>query len=229
MYTRPPSFSHPPASMRWQISDRNGAANGGSRKITSNGMAGCARKPAASARTVRARSQPSLALVPFLFLTGISEPATARVKGFRLGADDFVEKGCPAEELRLRIEGIFHRKQQLVGARAQTADFGGTLAAFGVATVLQMVAQECKTGTVSFDGPGGTARVVVANGAPHRAELPDLGLRGEEVVYAVLAWETGSFRFVSGSPDGPREIEASMQGLLLEGARRIDEHLAGTA
>jgi len=169
------------------------------------------------------RSQPSLALVPFLFLTAIPEPENARIRGFRLGADDFVEKAHLADELAVRVEAIFFKQEQLLSEHEAQIDFGGSLAALGVATVLQMVAQEGKTGVVTFSGPDGTAEVSVVNGHPMAAALPGLSLEGEEVVYTVLGWDAGSFRFVAGPPVSGRNIDTSMQGLLLEGARRIDE------
>lgn len=175
------------------------------------------------------RSQPGLALIPFLFLTAIPDAQMARIKGFRCGADDFVEKGNLSEELLVRIEAIFFKQQQLATEHQAEADFGGSLAALGVATVLQMVAQENKTGMVTFDGPGGHAQIAVMDGLPMCAELPVLDLHGEEVVYTVLGWEAGSFAFIAGAPGCQRNIETSMQGLLLEGARRIDEGLVGFA
>jgi len=175
------------------------------------------------------RSQPGLALIPFLFLTAIPEPERARIRGFRMGADDFVEKANLSDELIVRVEAIFFKQEELREQHQNRADFGGSLAALGVATVLQVVAQENKTGKVIFEGPGGSAEIAVMEGHPLCAELPDLGLYGEDVVYAVLGWEAGSFNFVAEPPECHRNIEASMQGLLLEGARRIDEGLVGSA
>jgi CheY-like chemotaxis protein len=171
------------------------------------------------------RSDPKLAMIPFLFLTAIDDRKTARIKGFRLGADDFLPKEDVTEELLVRVEAILSRQQVRRQSDTDSA-MSGSLAEIGVAAVLQMMAMEEKTGLVAFEGAPGTAQVWVVDGTPMAAVLPDLGLEGEEAVYAALNWESGSFSFSSSLPACRRNIRSSMQLLLLEGARLIDEAMA---
>jgi len=175
------------------------------------------------------RSQAPLATVPFLFLTAIPEPEMARIKGFRLGADDFIPKADMMDELVVRVEAILYKREMLAVEQQSAAAFAGSLEVLGVATVLQMVAQEGKTGVLTFAQPNGKAEVFVINGSLTAAELPLLELQGEDVVYELLGWESGTFQFAPGPPFCRRNIESSMQALLLEGARRIDERFAAGA
>jgi predicted regulator of Ras-like GTPase activity (Roadblock/LC7/MglB family) len=80
---------------------------------------------------------------------------------------------------------------------------------------------------------GKTARLVVKNneqealiyfegGNVVHAVLDDAE-EGEEVVYKTLHWETGTFNLESGIESPQVTITRSWSGLLLEGARRLDE------
>jgi hypothetical protein len=52
-------------------------------------------------------------------------------------------------------------------------------------------------------------------------------LRGVEAVYAFLAWSRGKFRFVPGDPGPGAPLAQSLEHLLLEGCRRLDEYRRG--
>jgi hypothetical protein len=47
--------------------------------------------------------------------------------------------------------------------------------------------------------------------------------KGPEAVYAFLAWTSGSFKFAPGDPGEGNPIAASVEHLLLEGCRLLDE------
>jgi hypothetical protein len=46
---------------------------------------------------------------------------------------------------------------------------------------------------------------------------------GAESVYAFLGWEKGSFKFTPGDPGQGKPLAQSVEHLLLEGCRLIDE------
>jgi hypothetical protein len=48
-------------------------------------------------------------------------------------------------------------------------------------------------------------------------------LSGAEAVYAFLAWERGQFKFVPGDPGTGAPFAQTVEHLLLEGCRRVDE------
>src|SRR6185295_9148076 len=57
------------------------------------------------------RARPPLALTPVLFLTALSGEED-RIRGFRLGADDFLPKPFRFEELDLRVANALKKRQQ---------------------------------------------------------------------------------------------------------------------
>lgn len=62
------------------------------------------------------RSEAAFALVPVIFLTALDDPGS-RVRGFHLGADDYLAKDILLEELTARVARALRR-------RAQTARIG---------------------------------------------------------------------------------------------------------
>src|SRR5207247_10963213 len=63
------------------------------------------------------RSRPELALVPVIFLTALGGEED-RIRGFRLGADDYLPKPFRFEELDLRVANAL-KKAQATQAKAQ--------------------------------------------------------------------------------------------------------------
>ena len=52
-------------------------------------------------------------------------------------------------------------------------------------------------------------------------------LTGTEAVYAFLGWQQGHFKFVPGAPGGGEPLAQSVEHLLLEGCRLLDEAYRG--
>jgi hypothetical protein len=50
---------------------------------------------------------------------------------------------------------------------------------------------------------------------------------GAEGVYAFLTWEKGSFKFTPGDPGEGASLAQTVEHLLLEGCRRLDESRKG--
>src|SRR5207302_1646147 len=59
------------------------------------------------------RSRPELAHLPVIFLTALSSDED-RIRGFRLGADDYVPKPFRFEELDLRVAKTLRRTQAMI-------------------------------------------------------------------------------------------------------------------
>jgi len=70
----------------------------------------------------RMRDDPILANTPILFLTAKGRTED-RIKGFRVGADDYITKPFSLQELDLRIQAILRRIQ----TETQKTDAGGVL------------------------------------------------------------------------------------------------------
>jgi predicted regulator of Ras-like GTPase activity (Roadblock/LC7/MglB family) len=97
----------------------------------------------------------------------------------------------------------------------------GQLRDMGVAELIQHTCQDAKTARLALDSGGKQAVLFFEGGEVVHAAQGEL--QGEPVIYAVLNWSEGSFALEAGVEPPARTIHRSYAGLLLEGAKRIDE------
>ena len=97
----------------------------------------------------------------------------------------------------------------------------GQLRDMGVAELIQHTCQDAKTARLDLDSGGRQAVIYFEGGEVVHAAQGEL--QGEPVIYAVLNWGEGSFALEPGVEPPARTIHRSYAGLLLEGAKRIDE------
>ncbi|MCX7839110.1 MAG: DUF4388 domain-containing protein [Anaerolineae bacterium] len=101
----------------------------------------------------------------------------------------------------------------------------GNLQDISVADLIQQNCQARKTARLTLRAHGEEATVFFAAGQVTHATLGEM--QGEEVVYRVLNWTEGHFELEPGIVAPRTTIQRTWSGLLLEGARRLDEaHLA---
>lgn len=176
------------------------------------------------------RSHPRLALVPVIFLTALDSEQD-RIRGFRLGADDFLPKPFHFEELKVRIErtlGAVDRMQQharaLVGHVDSKAALKGDLGQIGIGSLLTLLEMDRKSGVLLLRAQQGEGRLFLRDGRVHAATLGGTSPQnGAEAVYTMLSWKGGQFEFSAVDVDMDDQIKLSTTHLLMEGARRLDE------
>ncbi len=187
------------------------------------------------------RARPHLALVPVLFLTALNGEED-RLRGFRLGADDFLPKPFRFEELDLRVQNalkkraatqqkaaeVAHAPTAKAGAPARSAGIQGNLEQLGLSSLLVMIEMERKSGVLRLERTGATGRVFVRDGRVIAARLdgdraPPAARKGAECVYHLLTWVDGRFDFAGVEVEMEDEVQSSTTHLLMEGARLIDE------
>jgi Domain of unknown function (DUF4388) len=115
------------------------------------------------------------------------------------------------------------------GAAAAEA-LEGKIEVFGAPGVLQICNQGRLTGifTGRSQDDSGEEQIAVfglRDGEIITATLQEL--TGPEAVYAFLAWSRGKFRFVPGDPGPGVPLAPSLEHLLLEGCRLLDEQRRG--
>jgi CheY-like chemotaxis protein len=178
----------------------------------------------------RVRNHPLLARMPLLFISG-SDKYKERYRALQIGADDFLSKNMPIRELLMRIQLLMTRYSDLSASgerkpgKAEVAGaFQGRVEVFGAPALLQMCAQGRLTGlfTALAEDAANTATVmgfregdIISATAGSRT--------GAEGVYAFLTWEKGSFKFTPGHPGEGSPLAQSVEHLLLEGCRLLDE------
>jgi CheY-like chemotaxis protein len=184
-------------------------------------------------RTLRTR--PKVALLPVIFLTTQSSSADL-MRGFQLGADDYLEKPVSGTVLLERVAQVLEKRSSMLSTLAPTspkndADLQGSLGQLALSGLLSLVGERKDTGVIQLsrrftplaDGKE-QARVLVRDGRVVRAQLRHRrNLVGAEAIYYLLSWTRGRFRFLSGEVTGDDEVDRSTTSLLLEGARQLDE------
>jgi len=98
----------------------------------------------------------------------------------------------------------------------------GNLKDMTIADLIQHNCQDRKTAELSLQHTGHRAVVYFDDGNVAHAVL-DGEQEGEAVIYQILGWEDGTFNLETGVNPPRSTITRSWTGLLLEGARRLDE------
>jgi len=173
------------------------------------------------------RALPEMASLPVIFLTALSSDDD-RIRGFRLGADDYVTKPFRFEELDLRVAKTLKRTQAMIQeTRDQLGAAGlkGDLTQVGLSSLLVLTEMERKTGLLQLKGLDGTgAQILLREGRVVHARLesrPDPV--DAECIYHLLTWAGGEFELITCLIEGPDRVNVSTTHLLMEGARRMDE------
>jgi CheY-like chemotaxis protein len=179
----------------------------------------------------RVRSHPLLSHTPLLFISG-TDKYKERYRALQIGADDFLSKQMPIRELLMRIQLLLTKysdlgaDQEQVGTQEGEAPgiFQGRVEVFGAPALLQMCAQGRLTGifTALAEDEAQTAAVMgFRDGDVISATVG--ATSGLEGAYAFLAWSQGSFKFTPGEPGEGEPLAQSVEHLLLEGCRLLDE------
>ncbi|MCE9576869.1 MAG: response regulator [Deltaproteobacteria bacterium] len=173
------------------------------------------------------RARPEFAGLPVIFLTALSSDDD-RIRGFRLGADDYVPKPFRFEELDLRVAKTLRRTQTIIqDAREQLSAAGlrGDLGQIGLSALLVLVELERKSGLLTLRAPDGrSAQVLLRDGRVVHARLDQAAEPVDaQCVYHLLGWSAGEFELVACVVEGPDRVGASTTHLLMEGARLLDE------
>ena len=181
----------------------------------------------------RVRANSLLSHTPLVFISR-SDKFKDRARAQQVGADDFLSKQTPIRELLIRIQLLLTRYSELGGSGAQVGAGGpagglleGQIEVFGAPGVLQICNQSRLTGifTARAKDPDGSAEKVAVIGF-REGEIINANVAehaGAEAVYAFLAWQLGHFKFVPGDPGEGAPLAHSVEHLLLEGCRLLDE------
>lgn len=101
----------------------------------------------------------------------------------------------------------------------------GNLRDMAIADLIQHNCQDRKTAQLKIEHSGQQAILYFMDGNVAHAVLGNQ--TGEEVVYQILHWEDGVFDLKTGVKPPKKTITRNWSGILLEGARRLDEKIVG--
>ena len=168
------------------------------------------------------KSTPGNSSIPVIFLTALRSPKE-RVKGFQLGADDYLQKPFYFDELKMRVDNLIKRQ-----AKPEETEkvLKGSLKQFGLPSLLMGLEMEQKSGILLLEPLEKQERacLFLKEGRIVRARIVGKAApKNEEVIYYLLRWPDGHFEFKAMPIEIGEEIFSSINSLLLEAARRIDE------
>ncbi|HUH05216.1 MAG TPA: response regulator [Kofleriaceae bacterium] len=195
------------------------------------------------------RARPEFAFVPVIFLSALSSDDD-RIRGFRLGADDYMPKPFRFEELDLRVAKTLRQRTAVEQttrdhingqhnrattpspsgrAGSEGSGLGGDLSQVGLSSLLTLLEMERKSGilVVSDDASRNVGRIFLRLGRIIAARIEAKGSPvNQECVFHMLSWKSGAFEFDQTDVDMNDEVGTSTTHLLMEGARRMDESAA---
>jgi hypothetical protein len=99
--------------------------------------------------------------------------------------------------------------------------FQGSLTDLPLADIVQLVAVSGKTGMFSLKRAAEAGAVFLSSGQIVHARLGEV--EGEDAIYSLALWTSGSFQFSPGVEADKQTITRSNTNLLMEAARRSDE------
>lgn len=177
------------------------------------------------------RRKADLLLVPIIYVTALGG-GQDRIRGFRNGGDDYLTKPFELEELHLRVQRALSRRETLerdLRAGQRIIDvpddraISGSLAQIGLPSVLTLLEMERKSGVllVQCEDPVATVRIFIQSGRVVAARSDSE--RNEQAVFLALAWSRGRFEFAPLDFEIDEEVRMTTTGLIMEGARFMDE------
>lgn len=180
----------------------------------------------------RVRLEPRLGGVPFLFASARATGAAERARAAAAGADDYIVRPCPFQELIARVTSAIRKKERLTGqhfVRPLVPAIGirGRLDDMGLAEICQVLSQGFKTAKVSISDAHGEGQLFFADGRLKHASYN--GSEGSEAFFALLRVKEGEFAIEHGVAAPDQTVSEGLEHLLIEGMRLIDEEgRAGT-
>ncbi len=167
------------------------------------------------------RKNPDTTSIPFLFLTSERE-VPKRIRGLKLGADDYLTKPFSRGELLARVTRIVEKLSRVrQDLNARRASLSGHTSHLAMADLLQLLSLNGKTGVLRLERES-QGRIYFRNGKIIDARLERA--RGLKALYRLLAWKESHFELEPLDDTGVQEtIEEGTQTVLMEGFTQIDE------
>jgi len=147
--------------------------------------------------------------VPFFIL--VDKPV-----GASLAPDEL-----PHHDIELIARRLYAIPNRVSVGPEEGGDFRGDLQQVSSVDLLQLLAMNRRSGTLSINTPAGNGEVRIKSG-----EIVDAVFRRlerEKALFRLLGETDGTFSFVGGSPQFLERIRTPTSSLLMEGLRQLDE------
>jgi CheY-like chemotaxis protein len=171
----------------------------------------------------RIRANEKLQNTPFIFLSALADTQD-KVRGLRLGADDYLTKPFEFHELLARIEILLDRYSRYQETFEQAAEIAtaGNIEDLGVIDLLQMLSFGQKTGEVHLESDGEEGFLYLMSGRLIAATYRDK--KGRAALPTLLSWSRGRFKVkLADSLSVIPTIESQTDEAIFEALRELDE------
>jgi CheY-like chemotaxis protein len=166
------------------------------------------------------KSNPTTTHIPFIYLIDTDRGHEEILAS--IGGDPFLVKPFRWQDIQELINGIFEPTEETSPAvQPQGTGVEGSLKEVSLVDLLQIFGLNRRTGTLTLHYDHQTGTIHLLAGAVISALLGET--TGEKALYRILRWPDGSFRYQPGESPVTRNISRSMDALLMEGMRQLDE------
>lgn len=167
------------------------------------------------------RNNPTTTHIPFVFLINADRSQDEILAGIGGQNDTFLVKPFRWNEMQEKIEAAFDPYGEGPAPQPIGTGVEGSLSEVSLVDLLQIFGLNRRTGTLILNSDDLTGRIFLLEGSVISAVLGET--KGEKALYRILRWHEGSFRYNPGHADVTRDISRSMDALLMEGMRQLDE------
>ncbi|MBD3225676.1 MAG: response regulator [Caldithrix sp.] len=173
------------------------------------------------------RENSQVPIVPFIFLTSFDDAET-EIRGFRAGADDYINKPINRKDLLDRVERLLSRVKNLkhIENKSEENDgFKGDLKDLSIVELVQMLNLNKKTGVLKIDAQK-QGEIYMKNGQLFAAQTADKS--GEQAMYELVTMSDGTFNFkVTDNISADQNINNTTMNVVMEACRIMDENMQG--
>ncbi len=165
----------------------------------------------------RLRAREATREIPFFFVARASDTASID-RGFALGAQDYVVKPTSGDVLAGKLRRLSAPPRS---RRDVSAGVAGSLSEMSLPDLAQILGAGRKSGRLTLRAGEQSGEVHFQDGRVVHAALGSV--TGDDAFYDLLAFEQGTFSLDPSFQPTASTIQASIESLILEGLRRIDE------
>lgn len=167
------------------------------------------------------RNNPTTTHIPFIFLINADrshDEVLASIGGDR---DNFLVKPFRWQEMEAQIQKTFDPHVEKPLPQPVGTGVEGSLSEVSLVDLLQIFGLNRRTGTLFLQHKEQKGRIHLEDGSVINSVLGET--TGEKALYRILRWQKGSFRYSPGQANVTRNIARTMDALLMEGMRQLDE------
>ncbi len=167
------------------------------------------------------RNNPTTTHIPFIFLIDAERGHDEILASIGGESDLSLVKPFRWQELQEQIGTAFDPQDEKPISQPVGTGVEGSLSEVSLVDLLQIFGLNRRTGTLFLQHGGQQGRIHLTDGSVVSAALGET--TGEKALYRILRWHEGNFRYNPGHADVTKDISRSMDALLMEGMRQLDE------